>query len=560
MQLRPGAFGGHSLLLLLRMGAKAVLALALVTSLIATGLLAVSLPRTAKLPLALISPSEGFSFIVPSKSLRDLLVPPILSGLYEPYSDGMAQTDKSELVIREDGRELGPAHQLHVKIRSDGGGAYSDWDGALYISTSDNSDVRTNGRSYEVETYLHATPWLERTVWISIESALTVALCAALSIIFLYRRSRWTAMRFLKSTLENSLLVAILITLCFGCLEGFLWAWSMNTVVQPANITVLLSSNNVDADHPPPPEVVATANSRLKILTLPDSWKRMPTEVAGAARADYWHGALEVYNSDGLRWATPFPEKRDDTYRVMVVGDSLTYGDGLSERWRFSNLLAEWMGQRFRIEFINLGHDGYQSEDILNLIRKDLPLLKPNLVFYAVCLNDFLPSGRAEYETQSAYSFPLPEALKRYFIQNTRAGAYLNEIYDGALRRLHLRGDFFDDILATFNEYQARFAHDVAQMNERVLSVGLPPLVGMVVDQFPAYDGRGYQIAMIAEAAIAKAGAIVIPTEDYYRRHSGQWMNISRWEGHPNEVANWIWANMIARALRERDDLQAFRK
>lgn len=377
---------------------------------------------------------------------------------------------------------------------------------------------------------------------------------------FPFQRSRRAVMRFLKSTLENTLLVAISIALFFGCLEGFLWAWSMNNVVQTASITVPLPSNNLDADHPIPPDVVATGNSRLKILTMPDSWKRVPTEVAGAARADYWQGVLEVYNSDGLRWVTPFPEKRDDTYRVMVVGDSLTYGAGLSERWRFSNLLGEWMGQRFRIEFINLGHAGYQSEDILNSIRRNLPLLKPDLVFYAVCLNDFLPSGREQYETQSAYPFPLPEGLKRYFIQNTRAGAYLNEIYDGALRRLHLRGDFFDDILADFDQYQARFAHDVAQMNERVLSAGLPPLVGMVVDQYPAYGGRGYQIAMIAEAALAKAGAIVIPTEDYYRRYNGQTLNISRWEGHPNEVANWIWAGMIARALRERDDLQAFKQ
>jgi hypothetical protein len=65
---------------------------------------------------------------------------------------------------------------------------------------------------------------------------------------------------------------------------------------------------------------------------------------------------------------------------------------------------------------------------------------------------------------------------------------------------------------------------------------------------------------MIAEAALAKVGATVIPTEDYYRQHSGQAMQVSRWEGHPNEVANWIWASMISRALRERDDLQAFRR
>lgn len=547
----------RSLRPLLRKGVKAVIAGALVTSLIATGLLAVRVPRTVKLPSALISPSEGFSFYVSSGSMYDLLVPPILLDLYAPYSDGMAESDKSELVIREDGRKLEPAHQLHVKIRTDGGGAYSNWDGALYMSTSDNSNIRTNGRRYELETYLHVTPWLDRTLWMAIKSALTVALFAALSVAFLYSESGSAALRFTKSMLENSLLLAVSITLLFGCLEAFLWVRSMIDVVQPASVTVPLPGKELDDV---PPDVVATANSRLQILTMPESWKRVPTEVAGAARADYWHGALEVYNSDGLRWATPFPERRDDTYRVMIVGDSLTYGDGLSERWRFSNLLGEWMGQRFKIEFINLGHDGYQSEDILNSIRKNLPLLKPDLVLYAVCLNDFLPSGRGQYDTLSAYPFPLPENLKSHLIQNTRAGAYLNEIYDGALRRLHLREDFFDNLLANFDEHKVRFAHDVDQMNQSVLSAGLPPLVGMVVDQFPVYGGRGYQIAMIAEAALAAAGARVIPTETYYRRYSGQPMHISRWEAHPNEVANWIWASMIANVLYQRADLQSFRQ
>ena len=65
---------------------------------------------------------------------------------------------------------------------------------------------------------------------------------------------------------------------------------------------------------------------------------------------------------------------------------------------------------------------------------------------------------------------------------------------------------------------------------------------------------------MIAEAALRQAGAAVIPTEDYYRRYNGQAFSISRWEGHPNEIANIIWANMIAQVLGKREDLQAFRK
>jgi hypothetical protein len=97
-------------------------------------------------------------------------------------------------------------------------------------------------------------------------------------------------------------------------------------------------------------------------------------------------------------------------------------------------------------------------------------------------------------------------------------------------------------------------------MNGAITAAGLPPMVAMVVDQYPEYGGRGYKIAKIAETLLARAGAEVIETEDYYRRYNKRAMRISRWDGHPNEVANYIWASMLENELRERSDLQAFKR
>jgi len=52
----------------------------------------------------------------------------------------------------------------------------------------------------------------------------------------------------------------------------------------------------------------------------------------------------------------------------------------------------------------------------------------------------------------------------------------------------------------------------------------------------------------------------VIDTEPYYRSFSDQNLTVSRWEGHPNEVANAIWARMIDTHLRNRSDLKPFAK
>jgi hypothetical protein len=66
-------------------------------------------------------------------------------------------------------------------------------------------------------------------------------------------------------------------------------------------------------------------------------------------------------------------------------------------------------------------------------------------------------------------------------------------------------------------------------------------------------------ISRIAERALADAGAEVIPTDAYYRQYSGRPMYVSAWEGHPNEVANYIWATMIAGRLKKRADLEKYR-
>jgi hypothetical protein len=54
----------------------------------------------------------------------------------------------SRLRLFEDDRQLGPAHALHDDIRTQGGGRYSHWGHQVYFSTFDNSDPRTNGRTY----------------------------------------------------------------------------------------------------------------------------------------------------------------------------------------------------------------------------------------------------------------------------------------------------------------------------------------------------------------------------------------------------------------------------
>lgn len=75
---------------------------------------------------------------------------PILAPL-ERLCDDVDNPRRSPLRLLEDGKLLGPAHELHQSIGDEGRGRYSHWTGnALIFSTSDNSDPNANGREYTV--------------------------------------------------------------------------------------------------------------------------------------------------------------------------------------------------------------------------------------------------------------------------------------------------------------------------------------------------------------------------------------------------------------------------
>jgi hypothetical protein len=62
--------------------------------------------------------------------------------VYDPF--------RSDLLLYENSRPLGPPHGVHEEIRASGDGAYSHWERLLRFSTPDGSDPRSNGREYRV--------------------------------------------------------------------------------------------------------------------------------------------------------------------------------------------------------------------------------------------------------------------------------------------------------------------------------------------------------------------------------------------------------------------------
>jgi len=295
-------------------------------------------------------------------------------------------------------------------------------------------------------------------------------------------------------------------------------------------------------------------------LTIPDDDQRKTVFVSGARSAYMWHGKLHVLDKKGMRRTKPFPLKKKDVFRIIIVGDSLTYGKGVGEEETYASVLQLLLEDDYYVEVLNLGINGKQSEDINKIIREFTPRLNPNLVVYGICLNDFLPSGLGIYKNNKQFSFPIPLNLKRFLIHHSKVAEIFEKRYDTILLKLNLRRDFFDDILLDFRNYQGRFLADLVSMNQYVIQKLGTPIVSGVFYRYPKFEGRAHRIAMIAEESIEKAGMVRVPMEEYFRKYNGKNFAVSPWEGHPNAEVHTIFARYLEPAVRAVPKLQDFKK
>lgn len=91
-------------------------------------------------------------------------------------------------------------------------------------------------------------------------------------------------------------------------------------------------------------------------------------------------------NKLGLRGKTVALEKPPGVKRVLILGDSNTFGYGISEDERFSDLLSSMLPQGY--EVLNLGVFGYGTDQEALLFEREGLRFNPDIVVLAVSAGD----------------------------------------------------------------------------------------------------------------------------------------------------------------------------
>ena len=92
-------------------------------------------------------------------------------------------------------------------------------------------------------------------------------------------------------------------------------------------------------------------------------------------------------NSDGLR-DRDYPIERGDAYRIIFLGDSLTFGWGVEQEYTFQYLLEEEIGKTAPTEIINFGTGNYNTEQEVSMFFEKGVKYDPDKVVLFYFIND----------------------------------------------------------------------------------------------------------------------------------------------------------------------------
>ena len=207
------------------------------------------------------------------------------------YGDSETSAQESNLLLFENGTQLGPAHATHSDIRSKGAGAYSHWGGTLYFSSSDNTDPRTNGRTYSIKVSLSLRWWITLLGFVS---------CSIFAFSYLPLLMKYSFFRI--CILNLTFFIGLII---IACVAGEMYLRMIKGIKNPS--TFLENVPHVGSTFTPNSiaywtnftdfAITEQVNSLGFVDREPSASKKQPNEVRIAFIGDSFVEALQVQNN-----------------------------------------------------------------------------------------------------------------------------------------------------------------------------------------------------------------------------------------------------------------------
>jgi len=265
-----------------------------------------------------------------------------------------------------------------------------------------------------------------------------------------------------------------------------------------------------------------------------------------------------------------------DNYRILVFGDSFTFGWAIDEEHRYTNVLQKWFDylqikgpKGEKIEIVNFGMQGYALDQIHDLMEGVFKLMKFDAVVIGFNTNDFVMTDKPSLMNTlrnpmngniaviddahiADFCRKVPELTPSEFY---RKKTLLQKF--AIYRTLELRTSLFKyDKLPTepmwnyvYNEFsgirELTSRHGISSLRILLLHRGF--VNGDKNDFISPVGGlaQNIEIFNFTKKRLEENGFTVIDTLPFFKKYNHMSLAHSEWDAHPNFLAHYIYARSI---------------
>jgi hypothetical protein len=269
-----------------------------------------------------------------------------------------------------------------------------------------------------------------------------------------------------------------------------------------------------------------------------------------------WTADKVRLNSLGFREREFESTNARDRYRIVVIGDSYTFGQGIEENERFSNILERDLRRKHReLDVLNFGRPGYNTIDEIAVLRDTLVKARPDFVLLQWTVNDF--EGHMRSDRPSSMRL-IPSSTLEPLLHRHSALFYLIDQQWQSFQ--YSRG-----WIESESSYYYRHFGDPDNPKSRVyrkelidfIDVAQSAPVPLAIALFPhgGYPDRGYPFGFLHDRVLQIGAEKGVPCIDLRRDLTARLQQgepnkliVNRFDGHPSALAN----RLAADALLER--------
>jgi hypothetical protein len=152
-------------------------------------------------------------------------------------------------------------------------------------------------------------------------------------------------------------------------------------------------------------------------------------------------------NRLGIREREFKNKKPDGVYRIAVIGDSFSFGQGIKEKERFSNILQERLNIRGKkLEVLNFGLPGKEMEDHLETLKNSVLDIHPDFILLQWFVNDF------EGHNKNGMKRPLPLIPDIFYSKKLIKHSALYYLINDFWQKIQIKGGMADNYIEYLKE------------------------------------------------------------------------------------------------------------